>query len=157
MVSEYLEHRLIKKDAIEYRDYQVNLANQAIKENCLIVLPTGLGKTTVALQVIAEFLSKRTGSVLFLAPTRVLVHQHHVFLKNNLLIDDIAFITGEDPVAKRKKMWSNSVICATPEITKNEIAFYTNLAFKELETLDIDADKKELLKNFGLALMKRTI
>ena len=121
MVSEYFEHGLIKKDAIEHRDYQVNLANQAIKENCLIVLPTGLGKTTVALQVIAEFLSKRTGSVLFLAPTRVLVHQHHVFLKNNLLIDDIAFITGEDPVAKRKKMWSNSVICATPEITKNDL------------------------------------
>ena len=121
MVSQYLEHGLIKKDTIEYREYQVNLANQAIKENCLIVLPTGLGKTTVALQVIAEFLSKRTGSVLFLAPTRVLVHQHHVFLKNNLLIDDIAFITGEDPVAKRKKMWSNSVICATPEITKNDL------------------------------------
>ena len=121
MVSEYLEHRLIKKDAIEYRDYQVNLANQAIKENCLIVLPTGLGKTAVALQVIAEFLSKRTGGVLFLAPTRVLAHQHHVFLKNNLMIDDIAFITGEDPVAKRNKMWSNSVICATPEITKNDL------------------------------------
>ena len=44
-----------------------------------------------------------------------------------------------------------------PEITKNEIAFYTKLAFKELETLDIANDKKELLKNFGLGLMKRTI
>ncbi|MGI0041073.1 MAG: DEAD/DEAH box helicase, partial [Nitrosopumilaceae archaeon] len=106
---------------MEYRDYQVNLANQAIKENCLIVLPTGLGKTAVALQVIAEFLSKRTSGILFLAPTRVLAHQHHTFLKNNLVIDDIAFITGEDPVAKRKKMWSNSVICATPEITKNDL------------------------------------
>ena len=44
-----------------------------------------------------------------------------------------------------------------PEIAKNEIEFYTNLAFKELETLDIAAEKKELLKNFGLSLMKRTI
>lgn len=44
-----------------------------------------------------------------------------------------------------------------PEIAKNEIEFYTNLAFKELETLDITAEKKELLKNFGLSLMKRTI
>jgi geranylgeranyl diphosphate synthase type II len=44
-----------------------------------------------------------------------------------------------------------------PEITKNEIAFYTNLAFKELENMDIANDKKELLKNFGLGLMKRTI
>lgn len=44
-----------------------------------------------------------------------------------------------------------------PEIAKNEIEFYTNLAFKELETLDVAAEKKELLKNFGLSLMKRTI
>lgn len=43
------------------------------------------------------------------------------------------------------------------EITKNEITFYTNLAFTELENLDIAAEKKELLKNFGLSLMKRTI
>ncbi|MEX1053119.1 MAG: DEAD/DEAH box helicase [Nitrosopumilaceae archaeon] len=121
MVSQYVEHRLIKKDAIEYREYQSNLASQAIKENCLIVLPTGLGKTAIALQVIAEFLSKRTGGILFLAPTRVLAHQHYLFLKNNLLIDDIALITGEDPITRRKKMWSNSVICATPEITKNDL------------------------------------
>ncbi len=44
-----------------------------------------------------------------------------------------------------------------PELTKNEIAFYTNLAFKELENIDIAAEKKELLKNFGLGLMKRSI
>jgi len=119
--SQYFEHKLIKPESIEYREYQVNLANQAIKENCLVVLPTGLGKTTVALQVIAEFLSRRTGGVLFLAPTRVLAHQHYEFLKKNLLIDDVALITGEDPVAKRKKLWINSVICATPEITKNDL------------------------------------
>ncbi|HMK32286.1 MAG TPA: DEAD/DEAH box helicase, partial [Nitrosopumilaceae archaeon] len=119
--SQYIEHKLIKNQSIEYREYQVNLASQAIKENCLVVLPTGLGKTTVALQVIAEFLSRRTGGVLFLAPTKVLAHQHYEFLKKNLLIDDIALITGEDPIAKRKKLWINSIICATPEITKNDL------------------------------------
>jgi len=107
--------------SIEHREYQDNLAKQAISENCLVVLPTGLGKTTVALHVIAEFLSKRKGGVLFLAPTRVLAHQHYEFLKNNLLIDDIILITGEDLLAKRKKLWINSVICATPEIVKNDL------------------------------------
>ncbi len=121
MSSDYFDHGLVQKESIEHRDYQVNLANQAIKENCLVVLPTGLGKTTVALQVIAEYLSKGTGGVLFLAPTRVLVNQHYEFLKNNLLIEDIAIITGEDLVNKRKKLWMNSVICATPEITKNDL------------------------------------
>jgi ERCC4-related helicase len=117
----FVEHRYIKKSSIEHRDYQDNLAKQAISENCLIVLPTGLGKTTVALHVIAEFLSRGKGGVLFLAPTRVLAHQHYEFLKNNLLIDDVALVTGEDLLAKRKKLWINSVICATPEIVKNDL------------------------------------
>jgi len=118
---QYIEHLLVKKSAIEYREYQVNLARQAISDNCLVVLPTGLGKTTVALQVIVEFLSKKMGGVLFLAPTRVLAHQHYEFLKSNILVDDISLITGEDPITKRKKLWINSIICATPEIVKNDL------------------------------------
>jgi len=117
----YFENKLVAKDSIERRDYQVNLAQQAISENCMVVLPTGLGKTTVALQVICRYMEKGTGGVLFLAPTRVLVNQHYEFLKEHVLLDDIGLITGEDPVAKRKKLWSNSIICATPEITKNDL------------------------------------
>lgn len=114
----FLEKKYIQKNTIEKRDYQVSLANQAIAENCIVVLPTGLGKTAVALQIIAEYLSKGKGGVLFLAPTRVLVNQHYEFLKNSLTLDDISLITGEDTIQKRTKLWNNSVICATPEITK---------------------------------------
>jgi len=117
----YIEKKYVQKNSIEKRDYQVNLSNQAIKENCIVVLPTGLGKTAVALLVIATYLSKGTGGVLFLAPTRVLVNQHYEFLKANLTLDDISLITGEDPIQKRSKLWNNSVICATPEITKNDL------------------------------------
>ena len=120
-MTEFIEKRYVKKDSIEKRDYQVNLANQAISENCIVVLPTGLGKTAIALQVIAEYLSKGTGGALFLAPTRVLVNQHYEFLKENLTLDDISLITGEDTIQKRTKLWNNSVICATPEIAKNDL------------------------------------
>lgn len=120
-MTQYIEKKYVQKNSIEKRDYQVNLANQAIKENCIVVLPTGLGKTAIALNVIAEYLEKGTGGALFLAPTRVLVHQHYEFLKANLTLDDISLITGEDPIQKRTKLWSNSVICATPEITKNDL------------------------------------
>ena len=119
-MTEFIEKKYVKKDSIEKRDYQVNLANQAISENCIVVLPTGLGKTAIALQVIAEYLSKGTGGALFLAPTRVLVNQHYEFLKENLTLDDISLITGEDAIQKRTKLWNNSVICATPEIAKND-------------------------------------
>ncbi len=120
-MAEFVEKKYIQKDSIEKRDYQINLANQAIAENCIVVLPTGLGKTAVALYVIAEYLSKGTGGILFLAPTRVLVHQHYEFLKNNLTLDDVSLITGEDLIQKRTKLWNNSVICATPEIARNDL------------------------------------
>ncbi len=120
-MEEYVQHKYIRPDTIEYREYQISLASQAKSENCLVVLPTGLGKTAVALQVIAEYLSRGTGGVLFLAPTRVLANQHYEFLKNSLNLDDITLLTGEDTLAKRKKLWINSVICATPEITKNDL------------------------------------
>ena len=118
----FIEHKLIKPNSIEIREYQTNLANDVKNQNSLIVLPTGLGKTTIALQVIADYMQNGTGGVLFLAPTRVLVNQHYEFLKENLLIADIGIVTGEDLLSKRKKKWMNSVVCATPEITKNDFA-----------------------------------
>lgn len=120
-MTDFVEKKYVKKNSIEKRDYQINLANQAIKENCIVVLPTGLGKTAVALHVIAEYLSKGIGGILFLAPTRVLVNQHYDFLKNNLTLDDISLVTGEDPIPKRTKLWNNSIVCATPEIARNDL------------------------------------
>ncbi len=43
------------------------------------------------------------------------------------------------------------------EITINEIAVYTKNAFEILNEMDLSEDKKAILKNFGLSLMKRTI
>ena len=120
-MAEFVEKKYVKPNSIEKRDYQANLANQAIAENCIVVLPTGLGKTAVALHVISEYLSKGTGGILFLAPTRVLVNQHYEFLKNNLTLDDISIITGEDTIQKRTKLWNNSIVCATPEIARNDL------------------------------------
>lgn len=44
-----------------------------------------------------------------------------------------------------------------PEITLEEVELYTNKAFEFLEKLSISEEKKLMLKNFGLSLMKRTI
>ena len=84
-------------------------------------MPTGLGKTTIALHVISEYLTNESGSILFLAPTRVLVNQHFDFLKKNLTIDDIVLITGEDSVEKRTDLWNHRIICATPEVARNDM------------------------------------
>lgn len=120
-MAEFVVKKYVTKNSIERREYQVNLAAQAVCENCIVVLPTGLGKTTVALHVIAEYLSKGAGGVLFLAPTKVLVNQHFEFLQKNLTLDDISLITGADSVQRRRSLWNNSVICATPEIARNDM------------------------------------
>jgi geranylgeranyl diphosphate synthase type II len=43
------------------------------------------------------------------------------------------------------------------ECTIKEIEIYTNKSFEILETLSISSEKKEILKNFGLGLMKRSL
>ena len=121
MPSKYIENDLLKPNSIESRDYQIALSTNAKRHNSLVILPTGLGKTTVALQVILHILSQKKGGILFLAPTRVLVNQHFDFLKDHVLLDDIQIVTGEDIISKRKKLWINSIVCATPEITRNDL------------------------------------
>ena len=111
--------RFLKEGAIEARRYQQDMAAQAVSENCMVVLPTGLGKTAVALLVIDRMLEK--GGALFLAPTRVLAGQHHEFLSSRMTISDISLVTGEDHEKKREKAWAASVVCATPEIARNDI------------------------------------
>ena len=119
---DYIEKKYIKRGVVEHRDYQVNLAREAIAENCIVVLPTGLGKTTVAMYVMAEYLARNTGGALFLAPTRVLVGQHYDYLRDKMTLEDISLVTGEDAAQKRKRAWIASVVCATPEIARNDFA-----------------------------------
>ncbi|MFQ5920669.1 MAG: DEAD/DEAH box helicase [Nitrososphaerales archaeon] len=118
----WIEHRMIKPESIERREYQVALANVALQKNALIVLPTGLGKTTIALLVIAEMLgSNKKGRCLFLAPTKVLVNQHYTSMQKYLQIMDVSMITGENDEWERTRGWDNSVICATPQTTLRDL------------------------------------
>ena len=121
--TSYVQKKYIKKDTVEMRDYQKHLAMYAKDKNTMVVLPTGLGKTVVALHIIADHLENKQTPVLFLAPTRVLVGQHQNFLLTNTTIADIIMITGESTIEKRRKQWgANSIVCATPEITRNDLA-----------------------------------
>ncbi|MEM2855647.1 MAG: helicase-related protein [Candidatus Nitrosocaldaceae archaeon] len=120
-LEQYIKHKYIKEDSIEYREYQVNLAQVAKDANTLILLPTGLGKTTIALLIIADMLERSKKRILLMAPTRVLVHQHYEFLKKHMNIIDISIVTGEKSAEKRVDVWNNSIICATPQVVQNDL------------------------------------
>jgi Fanconi anemia group M protein len=118
----YIEHELIRAGNIEHRDYQSNIAESCLSRSTLVVLPTGLGKTIIALEVIASVLKDKGPKILFMAPTKPLVEQHAMFLRNNLLNENITVFTGEVGSAKRGKMWDeNDIIVSTPQVIVNDI------------------------------------
>ncbi len=126
----FISHPFIKPDTIESREYQLSIAMQALDANTMVILPTGLGKTAVALLVAASRLYNEGGRVLMLAPTKPLVEQHLRFFERYLLakspsgpgVSPFVMFTGEAPPDERTEEWNRAtVILATPQVIKNDI------------------------------------
>lgn len=118
----YVSHPLLERNAVEYRDFQVELARAAVESNLIVVVPTGLGKTIVALIAAAEMMKETGKKVIFLAPTRPLVMQHLETFRRYFLLKSLALFTGSTHPAERKKLWfSNKVIFATPQVIGNDL------------------------------------
>jgi len=118
----YIKHDFIKQDSVEKREYQYNIAKSAANTSTLVVLPTGMGKTIIALLVIADELAKDR-NILFLAPTKPLVNQHAQSLTNFLTLSNtVAVFTGEVPPEKRIELWnSKRIIVSTPQVIENDL------------------------------------
>ncbi|MCX8200018.1 MAG: helicase-related protein [Candidatus Micrarchaeota archaeon] len=109
------------KEGVEPRKYQTEIAESALRHgNTLVVLPTGMGKTLIAVLVIERKLKE--GAVLFLAPTKPLVSQHLRTIRELLPGVDAIAITGEMKKEERRMHWeSHSVIIATPQTVERDI------------------------------------
>ncbi len=120
-MSSFLEHPLLKPQTVDKRLFQLDLAANALKASSLIVVPTGLGKTVIALMVLLARLDK--GKVLFLAPTKPLVEQHATFLRRVLKDEDIvAMMTGEIMPEKRVVSWEAArIVTSTPQVIENDL------------------------------------
>jgi Fanconi anemia group M protein len=126
-----ITHPLIRPESIEAREYQLAIAMRALEGNTMVVLPTGLGKTAVALLVAASRLHNLGGKVLMLAPTKPLVEQHLRFFErylippsipNGISCEPLVMFTGESPHERREERWREaSVIFATPQVIKNDL------------------------------------
>jgi Fanconi anemia group M protein len=118
-----VEHPRIRPGTLEDRLYQRTIAEVAVDRNTLVVLPTGLGKTSIALRVAAEFLLRRpTESVLFLAPTRPLVVQHARSVAQTLYAPEPLVLTGAiAPDRRAELLRPPQVVVATPQVVANDL------------------------------------
>ncbi len=107
------------------REYQEEIFKTCVEKNCLVVLPTGLGKTLIALMLTIERMKKFPGEkVLFLAPTKPLAEQHLRYFKKNLpeLFGEMQLFTGSVNAENRKKIWQTAdIIFSTPQCVANDL------------------------------------
>ncbi|MFH1612732.1 MAG: DEAD/DEAH box helicase [bacterium] len=112
-------------NGISPREYQEKIFKTCIEKNCLVVLPTGLGKTLISLMLTIQRMKQFPGEkVLFVAPTKPLAEQHLITFKKHLseLFGDIQLFTGAIKPEQRKKIWKTSdIIFSTPQCIANDL------------------------------------
>ena len=127
---EDINYSLEEPETTEKREYQLAIAMKSLDANTMVILPTGLGKTAVALLTAASRIYNEGGKVLMLAPTKPLVEQHLRYFEKYLLAktadgsegSPYVMFTGDAPPAERTSDWNRaSVILATPQVIKNDV------------------------------------
>jgi len=122
---DYFSHPLVQFRSVEARDYQITIAKAAAAKNTLCVLPTGTGKTAIAIMVAAERMELFPGSrVMIVAPTRPLAEQHQRSFQKMLDIPpkEIMLMTGKVPPDVRRAYYLNArVVCATPQTIQQDL------------------------------------
>ncbi|PIN90704.1 hypothetical protein COU57_02650 [Candidatus Pacearchaeota archaeon CG10_big_fil_rev_8_21_14_0_10_32_14] len=136
---------------ISPRQYQQDIFETAKNFNTLIVLPTGMGKTLIALMLSAHRLEKFPDKkIVFLAPTRPLAEQHLNYFKKHLsdLFGDIQLFTGKVTAKDRKKIFQTAdIIFSTPQCIGNDVK--NGLYDLEDVSLLIEDESHRCLKNYA--------
>ena len=109
----------------EPRAYQINIIKSIAEgKNELVVLPTGLGKTLIAIFAMAMALYNGK-KALMLAPTKPLSEQHFASLSSMLKInsEEILLLTGATKASKRAEAINASrIIIGTPQTAANDLS-----------------------------------
>lgn len=143
---------------IKPRKYQQEIYETCKNKNCLVVLPTGIGKTLIAL-MLSIYKQKQypNKKILFLAPTRPLAEQHLFYFKKNLpeLFAELMLFTGKINAKKRLKLWQTSdIIFSTPQCISNDLR--NNLYDLSEISLLIEDECHRCLKNYAYTYVART-
>jgi ERCC4-related helicase len=117
-----------------WQSYQVEAGWQSYLHDALVVLPTGLGKTIVALLhaglAVADMLEDRHyGIIVMVAPTRALLVQHHELFADRLVIgkENVHIVDGGMEPSKRQAFYATlavsapAVLLMTPQTLDNDL------------------------------------
>jgi len=141
----------IKEIKIKPREYQEKIFNTCKDKNCLVILPTGTGKTLIAMMLaIHKFKLFPLKKILILAPTRPLVEQHLQSFKKNLPEDwaDMQIFTGKTNAEKRRKIWqTGEFFFSTPQCIANDLK-HNLYDLKDISLLIVDECHRSL-KNYA--------
>jgi len=159
-MPEYVAHHLLKP-VIEERLYQTAIFNTATKKNTLCVLPTGMGKTAIAIMLAAHRM-ENGGKVMIVAPTRPLAAQHQESFQKAFELPkrEIVLVTGQiPPLARREYYREARIITATPQTIQNDLRT-GKLDFSDFSLLIVDevhrAVKKYAYPFVAKAYMERS-
>ena len=86
------------------RLYQETIFETCVNKNTLVVLPTGMGKTSIAMMLAVHRITNfPTSKILFLAPTKPLVVQHKTSFSKTMELpeEELIIFTGDVAPAKR--------------------------------------------------------
>ena len=126
MIQEKIKDSFVDKQKIEFRKYQKDIASKCVGKNSLVVIPTGLGKTIIAILVAAETLKlyPEGTKIIMLAPTRPLINQHYNSFTNFFQIPkkNFCILTGMVHPEKRKELFqTHQFIFYTPQTLRNDL------------------------------------
>ncbi len=118
----FVSHPFIEPEKVQYREFQIELSSIAVENNLLVVIPTGLGKTLIAIIAAAELMRRGGKKILFLAPTKPLAMQHLESFSRMFALKSFALFTGSAKSSERKELWNiKRIIFATPQVIENDL------------------------------------
>ena len=124
------------------RNYQHELAEPGLQgENCMIVAPTGSGKTLVGAIVITDHLNKNMNNprchVGFITPTKLLADQQKLKLEAYIPGVRVGIVTGDFKIGLAESISTNNITVCTAGKLHEEL-YHSKLSISHFSLLILD-------------------
>jgi Fanconi anemia group M protein len=139
IVDGFVSYPVIKPGIMIAKQYQLSIAEEGTKKNVLVVLPTGTGKTEIAVLIYAKLFYEGRDKMLLIASSKPLAAQardrFNYWLNPQI---ESALLTGTTKQKERASLWlSSKMIFATPQTVEEDLK-RGRYNLKDLSLLVID-------------------